>query len=179
MSETYRLGRAETFARTAEEAGWETKIKNDPERNRSVVHARRGQEQFSFAWVDGKFEKGRHKVAGTETPWSNVKAAIRMMQQPEDVIYREADTGCIIRLPFDIEEADDKVVLAALADHTVTWRNHLTGGQESGRTPRGGLHFKIEQHPVYENNGERIVTFADQYGGGFRSFALSQLLEVE
>lgn len=182
------------FARAAEAAGWtvERAKRTTPGGvvRRVVATRNDGVETFRFEWVRNattgrdNFAQGERVVLGFHEDWSNVAAAQREIEGPFiawSVVDHDGEKH-LLRLPFDIDTADDDTVLRELSAQPVEWRNRISGGVESATAPAlTSKHFRIEQ------DGEprdRIVHLTDEtleknhVVGRFRSFRLSQLLGV-
>lgn len=82
------------------------------------------------------------------------------------------------KLRFDPATASDAELVHILKGSKVTWWNKLGGFEMTGVVDPE----KIRIEHVYSGNKEdplqRMITFIDLTGGGFRSFRLSNLLKV-
>lgn len=82
-------------------------------------------------------------------------------------------------LTFNPALVDDDELVRALMGQRVTWFNSIGKSRETATVSAGKI--KIEKH--YNESGhsvpsERIITFVDHEGTGYRSFRLSALLKV-
>lgn len=169
--------KAAIFADEAEALGWEVERRKLPDHARQVIASRVG-ELYELTWVRNErgnlvFGSGSYLTvdASDPEPVTNVKAALR------DMSLKRAANGAL--LPFDPEYDDDAEVIAALAGHRIVWQNSITGADESGVVPRGGVHMKLAQGPKGDNGGARILTFTDASGvTGFRSVYIDQITTV-
>ena len=201
-----RPTKAAQFAEAAEAAGWEVDKRRwrHPETGHVIrqVTATRGDESFQFEWERNPetdrdvFVAGAHQMLDFIEEWRNVKRAVEIVEAPpihfRTTEVRDPETGetetIIVRLPFDIEAAEDESIKAALACKKVTWRNGVSGARESAWVGDNDF-LVIKPDPHVDNEGERIVEFTDvhphprtiaeRYGTtGFRAFHLSQLVRV-
>ena len=185
-----KVSKPQQFARAAEAAGWTVqRAKADQVRRVTAIRSD-GVETFEFVWHRNpdtgrdNFVSGVHTVLDFTEEWSNVKAAQREIEGPF-ISWRvtgEGEDRHLLRLPFDIDTADDDTVLAELSAQPVEWRNRISGGVESATCPRlTSPHFRIEPGATPR---ERTVHLTDatleahHVVGRFRSFRLDQLLGV-
>lgn len=178
------VSKAQRFAQEAEAiGGWVVKrIKKDD--GTRVVAVRRGDEAFRFEWVPNpegrgslKFSRGRHALGDVAEDYTNVKGALRAMQQAPGAakvaaaakaprparavapkLRKPRADNSARAVPFDAEEDSDVDVLTACAGKGITWLNSISGGEEYAVTPRGGIHYKI----ATLDSGKRVLTFIDQ-----------------
>jgi hypothetical protein len=190
-----QLSKPQRFAIAADKiGGWDVQRIKKPNGAR-VVRVSRGPEQFTFRWVPNpggrgsyKFDKGQHKIEDQSEPYSNLKAALRIMEQPEGKVTiqpprrrgRPTANGAapkrlfVERLPFDPDSDTDAKILSACAGRRVTWRTSLNPDElESGVTPRGGIHYKITE----TSEGKRVLNFVDA-NYGFRACYVDAIVGV-
>lgn len=77
--------------------------------------------------------------------------------------------GEVYRLPWS-PGAPLSEIMAAVAGHTIVWRNGTSGKLEEAAVPGSGLHMRLTL--------DEILNFASADGGGFRSVRLSAIRKV-
>jgi hypothetical protein len=125
------------------------------------VTAARGEELLTLNWVDGILFDQKYSLWNTDRPSKNKDG------MPDASI------------PFDIDEISDKELAQELAGRKIIWWNRLGTNQETGTIPD-----VLKVNHVYSGTGDevpadRIITFVDRDGGGYRSFRLGALLKVK
>lgn len=170
MTATKRQSRPARIADEIEAAdrGWTVeRRKSGPER---TVYATREGETVTFVFT--RYASGRDVLLRASS-WttdgpveiSNVAAKVREMTAPPD-------------RPFALDDLDE-TVLAAVAGRRVEWTHRITGKIEEADVPRASVHLTLK-HPTVPGyaSGERVLSFADAAGGGFRSVRLDQIRKV-
>lgn len=145
--------------------GWEVKGKGDKDGS-AVITAVRGEELLTLTWRDGKKVDERYSI------WDTLRPAENGHGQP----------GTQVR--FNMEEISDKELVDLLRGQKVTWWNRLGSNQETAIV--SGKNMKIEWIFKTDDDGhredptplDRILTFVDPSGSGYRSFRLGALLKV-
>jgi hypothetical protein len=162
--------KAAKFADEAEALGWEVERERLPEGGR-LVRAMRGDEIYELAWhrnIAGNliFAYGSYSAPSQgAVEVKNVKQVLRDMTQVR------SPNGSL--LPFDVYTADSVEILKALAGRSITWINSITGLEEQGDLPRGGMHYTLTGEAEH-----RVLHFPDQVHTGFRSVRLSAITRV-
>lgn len=124
------------------------------------ITATRDDERIYMVWVEGELKDQTYSL------WHNGHTP-------------EANGRPKSNLGFDPEELTDQELIRVLSGQKVTWWNRLGSNQESGTIAN-----KVQISHTYiggkadENPGERVITFVDHGGGGFRSFHASALVKV-
>lgn len=124
-----------------------------------TVTAARGDETIVMEWHDGVFAGQQYFAWDMDAPFHNAKP-------------RNTDLG------FDPDEIPDRELVRYLRGMKVTWWNRLGESQETAVV---GDKITIQHNYVGtadEHPADRIVTFVDHSGGGFRSFRLGALMRL-
>lgn len=180
--------KAVAFIAEVKAQGWTTEMRVE-DGDRIEVTARRGDEHLFIEWMNGVYQNsatytiadrtiklrnasaakqyaGRDATAGAEELVRvTTNKSFRKKAVPSEQLQRS-------KLPFDLETATEKEIMAALLGRSVTWHNRISVRSEQavvGKDPRRA-HFT-------EHDGERIFNFCCP-NTGFRSFRLSALLRV-
>lgn len=83
------------------------------------------------------------------------------------------------RLDFDPEELTDKEIARLISGQKVTWWNKLGSSEETAIVgDKVRINHTFIGGRADENPGERVITFVDREGGGYRSFYVSALIKV-
>lgn len=145
--------------------GWEVKGKGDKDGS-ALITAVRGEELLTITWQDGK------KVDQQYSIWDTLRPAENGHGQPGT------------QVKFNMEEISDKELADLLRGQKITWWNRLGGNQEtavvSAKSIKVEWIFKTDDDGHREDPTplDRILTFVDPSGGGYRSFRLGALLKV-
>jgi len=124
------------------------------------LSASRDDEHLLMVWTDGNLTTQEYRL------WKD-------SHLPEDNNRPRRDLG------FDPDTMPDSELIRVLSGQKVTWYNRLGTNMETGV-----LGNKVRISHTYlggrgdENPGERVITFVDHGGGGFRSFHVSALMKV-
>src|SRR5688500_2735181 len=124
------------------------------------VTASRGEEHILMVWRNGiLIDQKYHMWANGHTPEKN--------NRPKS------------QLDFDMDEVTDRELVQLLSGQKVTWWNRLGTSQESGTVAnKVTITHTFIGGTADENPGERVITFVDHGGGGYRSFHASALIKV-
>lgn len=145
--------------------GWEVKGKGGKDGSAAIT-AVRGEELLTIAWHDGKKTDQQYSIWDTQRPAEN----------------GHGKPGTQVK--FSMEEISDKELADLLRGQKVTWWNRLGGNQEtavvSAKSIKVEWIFKTDDDGHREDPTplDRILTFVDPGGGGYRSFRLGALLKV-
>lgn len=129
------------------------------------VTAARGEELISIRWT--VFADGKINTEQSYSLWDVDKPSRNMVGKPPS------------DLPFNVDEISDRELAQELAGRQLTWWNRTGSNQETGKVPD-----KLKINHVYSGTGDevpedRIITFVDVDGMGFRSFRLGALLKAK
>lgn len=151
-----------------EPLGWTVQgrawVENESENTQSArITATRGTELLVITWT--VFASGEINVDQTYDLWNTEKPAENAKPKAS--------------LPFNPALVDDDELVQTIAGQRITWFNSIGKSRETGVVNAAKL--KIEKH--YNESGhtvpsERIITFVDHEGTGYRSFRLSALLKI-
>lgn len=142
-----------------EPQGW-TCHATTPTPVRVEFHASRGTERLALVWENGEPISQDYTLFDTEKLSANgIPAGKR-------------------KLPFDPDEMTDSELVKALSGMTVVWWNRIAQGEE-----RATLPSKVQITHTFNGTGDevpgdRVVTFVDVHGGGFRSFRAGALMRL-
>lgn len=145
--------------------GWEVKGKGGKDGS-AVITAVRGEELLTITWQGGK------KVDQQYSIWDTLRPAENGHGQPGT------------QVKFNMEEISDKELADLLRGQKITWWNRLGGNPEtaivSGKNIKVEWIFKTDEDGHREDPTplDRILTFVDPSGSGYRSFRLGALLKV-
>lgn len=175
-----RTSKAQQFALIAEGLGWgveRVKGKKDPTARR--VTATRGDEQYVMTWSRAtgreRFMGGMYIIGDRREPVTLVKTVTEAMAQLPRSAHKHAD-GHISALPFDPAQSSDIEIIRAVAGRKIVWRNTISGLNESGVVPRGGLHLRMER----SKSGKRILSFvnAEAHFSAYRAVDVATIRKV-
>lgn len=188
--------KADAFMDEAEAAGWAVEFEWVDDNPDSVVvvakreyigQAFRQEEELHFAWYKNRMENAFYvsgyegdtakkisSVAGarlyfTGTPQPPKPKANGRQVQREDPVKRVLKES----IPFDLDEAYDDEIIAAVQGHYLVWWNNEAEDYEKHFCPPQKNHIKIETGKA----GRAILTFVSPTG--FRSVALEELVQVK
>lgn len=120
--------------------------------------AARGEEMITLLWAGDKLKDQRYQLWNMEQPQKN--------EMPEKGISSEFD------------EFSDKELVARMAGQRVTWWNKLGKNKETAECPESVKIAHAYNGIGDETPADRIITFVDHGGGGYRSFRVGQLLKI-
>lgn len=141
-----------------EPLGWKTTGTKDG--TDVVLSGVRGEERIAIRWnASGDLVWQQYDLWHSDVPKKNGKPASN--------------------LPFDPDEVPDKEIARMLSGTKVTWWNVLAGAEQSAVISG----TKVSIGHAYDSHGDeqpsdRVITFVDATGAGFRSFRLGALLKV-
>lgn len=120
--------------------------------------AARGTELITMIWQDSVLTDEKYSIWNTEVPSENGKPAHKT--------------------PFDVDEMSDRELVQRLSGMTVEWWNRIGQSVEKATVPS-----KLQITHAYsgtgdEMPGDRVVTFVDMAGTGFRTFRVGALMKV-
>jgi hypothetical protein len=169
-----------------------------PTYDRLDVTVKRGQENITIWWQDGKLlEAPNYLFAGDLTKLRNHSAMLKQMASKPDPLKakkrlerasrrsgQEYDLVEVIRdLPFEPDELDDGTLLRLCYGKTLTWRNSITGGVEIDgvkadlENPKSGPNWnKINYKVTRSSAGRRVIQFVGH--SGYRAVGVDALLRV-
>jgi hypothetical protein len=83
------------------------------------------------------------------------------------------------KLPFNPDEMTDKELVTMLKERTVIWWNRISKKEESATIPA-----KVQVTHTFNGHddevpGDRVITFVDMMGGGFRTFRQGALMRLD
>lgn len=145
--------------------GWQVKGKGGTD-GAAVITAVRGEELLTITWQDGKKTDQQYSI------WDTLRPAENGHGQPGT------------QVKFSMEEISDKELADLIRGQKVTWWNRLGSSQEtavvSAKSIKVEWIFKTDDDGHHEDPTplDRILTFVDPSGGGYRSFRLGALLKV-
>lgn len=124
-------------------------------------HASRGTERIAMVIADGVVVSQEYTLWDTQKPSTNGVPAGR------------------VKLPFDPDEMTDAELARALRERTVIWWNRIAKGEERATCPA-----KIQISHTFNGHddevpGDRLITFVDMHGGGFRTFRQGALMRLD
>lgn len=122
------------------------------------ITADRGDELLIMRWKNGALEHQHYTLWNTDRPSANDKPASR--------------------LNFDPDELSDGEIARRISGMKIVWWNKLGNSEETAIVPSS---FKIEHHfngLGDETPADRVVSFIDRAGSGFRAFRLGALIKV-
>ncbi len=142
-----------------EPQGW-TCHATTPTPVRVEFHASRGTERLALVWENGEPVSQDYTLFDTEKLSANgIPAGKR-------------------KLPFDPDEMTDSELVKALSGMTVVWWNRIAQGEEKATLPSKVQITHTFNGTGDEVPGDRVVTFVDVHGGGFRSFRAGALMRL-
>lgn len=190
--ETSGNPKADAFMDEAEAAGWEVEYVTDEDhvavkaRREYIAQALRTHEVLELSWSPSRLIEAHYLsgIAGdVAKKLSSVKGAIERLKA--DVpkprvnghrVQRDEPVKRILKtkLPFDIEEAYDDEIIAAVRGKKIVWLNNTSENYEEALvTNKTDRHIRIETGTA----GRAILTFISPEG--FRSVALESLVQVK
>jgi hypothetical protein len=83
------------------------------------------------------------------------------------------------KLPFNPDEMTDKELVSMLKERTVVWWNRISKKEESATIPA-----KVQVTHTFNGHddevpADRVITFVDMMGGGFRTFRQGALMRLD
>lgn len=141
-------------------AAWLEDSEEGAGRRMAKLEAARDDEHLLMVWTDGELTTQEYRL------WKD-------SQPPESNGRPKRNLG------FDPDEMPDSELIRVLSGQKVAWYNRLGTNIESGT-----IGNKVQIAHTYlggtgdENPGERVITFVDREGNGFRSFHVSALMKV-
>jgi hypothetical protein len=142
-----------------EPQGW-TCHATTPTPVRVEFHASRGTERLALVWEHGEPVSQDYTLFDTEKPSRNGIPAGK------------------VKLPFDPDEMTDGELVKALSGMTVVWWNRIAQGEEKATLPSKVQITHTFNGTGDEVPGDRVITFVDVHGGGFRSFRQGALMRI-
>lgn len=151
------VSKAQSARERLEPLGWKVSARKDG--TDVILSAVRGEERLSLRWTDAGELKDQQYDMWSEVPARNNKPASK--------------------LPFNPDEISDRDLIRALAGTTVTWWNALAQANETAVVSAE----RVAIVHAYDGKGDetpadRVLTFVDYSGGGFRSFRIGALLKI-
>lgn len=125
-------------------------------------HASRGTERITMA-----IASNGHVIKQDYTLWDTQKPDTNGV--PRDKV----------RLDFNPDELSDRQLVEMLRERTVIWWNRIGGFEEKATLPH-----KVQITHTFNGHedevpGDRVITFVDLHGGGFRSFRQGALMRLD
>lgn len=122
--------------------------------------ASRGTERILIVWKNGEC------FSQSYTLWDTDKASANGIPPGKR------------KLSFDPDEMTDKELIEKLSGMTVVWWNRLGQGEEKATLPN-----RVQITHTYNGVGDeapadRVVTFVDMAGSGYRSFRVGALMRI-
>lgn len=124
------------------------------------MQASRGTERMVVVWEAGEVVSQQYSLWDTEKPSANGKPADRT------------------KLPFDPDEMTDKELIQTLSGMRVIWWNRIAQGEESATIPSKAQIVHTYNGIGDETPADRVITFVDAHGSGFRSFRVGALMRI-
>lgn len=123
-------------------------------------HASRGSERLALVWENGEPVSQDYSLFDMERPSANGVPAGK------------------VKLPFDPDEMTDSELVRHLSGMTVVWWNRIAKGEEKATLPA-----RVQVVHTYNGTGDetpadRVITFVDVHGSGFRSFRVGALMRI-
>lgn len=144
-----------------EPQGWKVtgRASFEGEEAHASILAMRGEEQLHMVWVDGGLVAQQYSMWNMETPAKN--------NTPDH------------KLPFDPDEMTDAELVRAISGMKVTWWNRIGQMTENAIVSKD----RVQVQHLYDGKGDetpadRVITFTDMGGDGFRSFRVGALLKI-
>lgn len=82
-------------------------------------------------------------------------------------------------LPFDPDELSDSELIRAISGMEVTWWNRIAKSRESATVSPDKVNITHAYNATGDEvPGDRVITFVDYAGSGFRSFRAGALLKI-
>lgn len=184
--------KADDFMDEAEEAGWAVGFK--AEEDHVTVKAWREyidtgcglwtEQVLELSWSPTRLIEAHHLsgLAGEiAKKVSSVSGAITILNSPHPKpkvrpqVDREEPVKRVLKekIPFDIENAYDDEIIAAVQGHWLVWWNSIAEDYERHFCMKQKNHIKIETGTA----GRAVLTFVSPEG--FRSVALEELVQVK
>jgi hypothetical protein len=121
--------------------------------------ATRGEELLTIVWQAGSLFSQNYSL------WSTMKPSDNGMPKHS--------------LPFDPDELSDSELIRALSGMEVTWWNRIAKASESATVSPDKVNITHAYNATGDEvPGDRVVTFVDHSGSGFRSFRAGALLKI-
>lgn len=125
-------------------------------------HASRGTERITMA-----IASNGHVISQNYSLWDTQKPDTNGV--PRDKV----------RLDFNPDELSDSQLVSLLRERTVIWWNRIGGFEEKATLPH-----KVQITHTFNGHddevpGDRVITFVDLHGGGFRSFRQGALMRLD
>lgn len=124
------------------------------------MHASRGTERIVVVWEAGEVVSQTYSLWDMEKPSANGKPANRT------------------KLSFDPDEMTDSELIRALSGMRVVWWNRIAQGEESATIPSKAQVVHTYNGVGDETPADRVITFVDAHGSGFRSFRVGALMRI-
>lgn len=123
------------------------------------VIATRGEEMITLRWINGKLVNQSYSLWNIDKPSKN--------NAPDH------------KLPFDPDEMTDNELVRAMSGMKVTWWNRIASATETAVVSKDN----IKVIHSFDGGGdeipaERVVSFVDMNGAGFRAFRMGALLKI-
>lgn len=124
-------------------------------------HASRDTERIAMIITDGVVVSQEYTLWDTQKPSTN-----------------EVPAG-MVKLPFNPDEMTDSELVRALMERTVIWWNRIAKGEEKATLPtKVSVTHTFNGHED-EVPADRVITFVDMHGGGFRTFRQGALMRLD
>jgi hypothetical protein len=194
------MAKAQGHADFAEQQGWSSRIEETGD-NELTVFAEKSKQVLRLIYRDGRIVLSRVVLAnGVEVRLrnsSNWKQHAEGKSKYKDDYRPKAnnagkrsarkeviDDAAERRLPFDLIEDDDDVVIESLIGKQITWRNGTSNALDSAVLPSRVRNCRITTHP---KSGRRMISFHEHQGqsderevlGGERTVYLDKILRVK
>lgn len=169
--------KAQLLADHGEQHGWAVTIEQD-EHGWNVI-AKRGEETIWAPFVDGKFDESRYGTLTVGTWTGKLRAAHACRRQmscegrdrpfpepgkgrtgtrkPKDedaAVEDESPEDAARRVPFSLDD-DDIIILDAIKDRVIKWRNSKTGVVHEAWVPPKSKYTQFSSN----GDGRRYITF--------------------
>lgn len=145
-----------------EPQGWTCHAKRTGDGNGVEFHASRGIERIAIVIsTNGTVVFQEYTLWDTQKPSTN-----------------EMPSGAR-KLSFNPDEMTDKELVTMLKERTVFWWNRISKKEESATIPA-----KVQITHTFNGHedevpGDRVITFVDMHGGGFRTFRQGALMRLD
>lgn len=146
-----------------EPQGWNVagraSFEGDAQEGHAHVIATRGEEMITLRWINGKLVNQSYSLWNIDKPSKN--------NAPDH------------KLPFDPDEMTDNELVRAMSGMKVTWWNRIASATETAVVSKDN----IKVIHSFDGGGdeipaERVVSFVDMNGAGFRAFRMGALLKI-